>query len=181
MAQARITFIDLLLSSFSGDAHQRILKRGEYLCTPGDRSTEIFLIKSGAIRAYRISEDEEQTIRFGYSSSLMVALDSYFGNRPSELYFEALRKTEVLVFPKSRLKEVRELRQDFDQLYTEVLEHLVIQQMEREIDLLTQSPEKRYQRVLERSPSLFQEVPAKYIASYLRMTPETLSRLRNID
>lgn len=50
--------------------------------------------------------------------------------------------------------------------------------LEREIDLLTSSPFERYNRILERSPQVFQEIPLKYIASYLRMTPETLSRLR---
>ncbi len=63
-------------------------------------------------------------------------------------------------------------------LWLTILEQLVYQQIERERDLLTASPADRYHRVLERSPQLFQEVPNKYIAAYLRMTPETLSRLK---
>jgi CRP/FNR family transcriptional regulator, anaerobic regulatory protein len=59
------------------------------------------------------------------------------------------------------------------------MESLIVQQIEREVDLLTASPTERLARVLKRSPNLFQEVPLKYIASYLRMTPETLSRIRN--
>jgi CRP/FNR family transcriptional regulator, anaerobic regulatory protein len=60
-----------------------------------------------------------------------------------------------------------------------MLETLLTQQIEREVDLLTASPTERLSRVLKRSPNLFQEVPLKYIANYLRMTPETLSRIRN--
>jgi len=63
--------------------------------------------------------------------------------------------------------------------YIALLETLVVQQMERELDLLTPSPLGRLARVQQRSPHLFQEIPLKYIASYLRMTPETLSRIRN--
>ncbi len=59
-----------------------------------------------------------------------------------------------------------------------MMQQLVYQQLEREVDLLTQSPKERYKRVLKRSPQLFQEIPARHIASYLRMTPETLSRLK---
>ena len=59
-----------------------------------------------------------------------------------------------------------------------ILGDLIFQQMERERDILTSSPIKRYKRVLSRSPQLFQEIPNKYIASYLRMTPETLSRIK---
>lgn len=51
-------------------------------------------------------------------------------------------------------------------------------EIEREIDILTFSPAERLNRVQERSPHLFQEIPSKYIAAYLRMTPETLSRIR---
>ncbi|HEU5148245.1 MAG TPA: Crp/Fnr family transcriptional regulator, partial [Chryseosolibacter sp.] len=63
--------------------------------------------------------------------------------------------------------------------YAALLESLITQQIEREVDLLIHSPAERLKRVLERSPNLFQEIPLKYIASYLRMTPETLSRIRN--
>ena len=55
---------------------------------------------------------------------------------------------------------------------------LLLQQLEREVDILTTSPKLRYERVLKRSPRLFQEIPHKHIAAYLRMSPETLSRLK---
>jgi len=64
------------------------------------------------------------------------------------------------------------------QIWLEVLNQLIYQQIEREQDLLITSPIERYKRVLQRSPLLFQEIPNKYIASYLRMTPETLSRIK---
>ena len=63
-------------------------------------------------------------------------------------------------------------------LWIAILENLVQQQMDREKDLLIDSPLERYNRVLKRSPKLFQEIPHKYIANYLRMSPETLSRLK---
>ena len=59
-----------------------------------------------------------------------------------------------------------------------ILESFVLQQMERERDILTSSPMERYNRVLKRSPLLFQEIPNKYIASYLGVTPESFSRIR---
>ena len=59
-----------------------------------------------------------------------------------------------------------------------ILGHAILDLMEREQDLLISSPAERFNRVLARSPQLFQEVPNKYIASYLNMTPETLSRLK---
>jgi CRP-like cAMP-binding protein len=71
------------------------------------------------------------------------------------------------------------LKQDSNRLWwMGVLENLVLQQLEREIDILTNSPKERYLRVLKRSPQLFQEIPNRHIANYLRMSPETLSRLK---
>ena len=58
------------------------------------------------------------------------------------------------------------------------MEYLIYTQLEREKDILISSPHTRYERVLKRSPQVFQYVPHKYIASYLRMSPETLSRLK---
>jgi hypothetical protein len=55
---------------------------------------------------------------------------------------------------------------------------IITQQVERTIDLLTSSFSERLERVLKHSPDLFKEIPLKYIASYLRMTPETLSCIR---
>ena len=63
-------------------------------------------------------------------------------------------------------------------MWTKILEDLILQQMEREVDILTTSPKERYLRVLKRSPQLFQEIPNKYIANYLRMSAETFSRLK---
>jgi CRP-like cAMP-binding protein len=76
------------------------------------------------------------------------------------------------------MKLVNESQESLQQ-YTALLESLITQQIDREVDLLITSPTVRLTRVLQRSPNLFQEVPLKYIASYLRMTPETLSRIRS--
>lgn len=67
-------------------------------------------------------------------------------------------------------------------IYTKILEKLLVDQLEREQDLLLPSPRERYQRVLKRNPQLFQQIPHRHIAVYLGMTEETFSRLKkNID
>jgi len=154
------------------------IKRNEFLCSAGDVCTSLFLIESGAFRAYRIEDGEEQSIRFGYQGSILVALDAYFSESTTHLYIQALRKATVSIIPKSTVDRLIDDDDQFKSAYLKLLENFSLQQMEREIDLLTQSPQERYSRVLQRSPALFQEIPLKYIASYLRMSPETLSRLR---
>ncbi|WP_369801343.1 hypothetical protein [Tenacibaculum finnmarkense] len=73
-------------------------------------------------------------------------------------------------------------KKEYQDVWNVFLNDFMYQQIEREIDLITYSPQKRFNRIFKRSPKLFQEIPQKYIASYLRMAPETLSRiLKNLD
>ena len=93
---------------------------------------------------------------------------------------QAIKKSRIRVITKEIV--LNDLAADvYQKWWIEVLENLVLQQMEREIDLLTASPKERYLRVLKRSPALFQEIPHRYIANYLRMSAETLSRLKSLD
>lgn len=154
------------------------LQRNEYLKVQGSTDTRLYHITKGCLRVFVVDEFEEHTIRFGYTGNVIAALDSFITEQPSDMFIQALRKTEVKVLEKAPYMEFVKSTPERFQCWMQILEQLVYQQLERERDLLTASPADRYQRVLERSPQLFQEVPNKYIAAYLRMTPETLSRLK---
>ncbi|MFZ6052473.1 Crp/Fnr family transcriptional regulator [Halocola ammonii] len=152
--------------------------RGELLVSKGDRSTDLFWIKSGSVRVYLLDDEREHTIRFGYNGSFITALDSFITGNPTSLWIEILRKAEIWKVDKSTFDKFIQAKPERLTRWLTLVEHLTFQQFERELDLLTSSPAKRFQRVLNRSPRVFQEIPHKYIASYLRMTPETLSRLQ---
>ena len=154
------------------------LKRNEYLKVKGSTDTNLYYVKSGSLRVFIEDEFEEHTIRFGYEGDFISALDSHITEKPSPFYIQAIRKTELKTVSKETFMGIINSKPEYLQLWQQMLSQLVYQQMEREVDILTYSPTERYRRVLERSPRLFQEIPAKYIASYLRMTPETLSRLK---
>ncbi|MEL6559713.1 MAG: Crp/Fnr family transcriptional regulator [Bacteroidota bacterium] len=156
---------------------EKTIQRNEFLVTAGTTDQNTYLVLEGAIRVFLSINEEEHTIRFGYKNSIITPLHSFFENKPSPFYFQAIRKSTVLIMPKRKLEAFITSNPEGMSLYNKLLEELVLQQMEREIDILTTSPAERLKRVLERSPKLFQEIPSKYIASYLRMTPETLSRI----
>lgn len=159
-------------------ANIRELRKNEYLKVGGSIDTNIYFVASGSIRIFVYSESEEHTIRFGYQHDFVVELDSFFTGQPSDLYLQTLSRTTVKVLHKSVFETW--IHQDLEwlSLWNKALQALIVDHLEREQDLLISSPQERYQRVLSRSPQLFQEVPHKYIANYLRMTPETLSRIK---
>lgn len=153
------------------------IDRNEFLKVKGSIDTNLYYIVSGSLRIFVLDDYVEQTIRFGYKENLIVSLDSFLTGSPSNLYIQAIKKTVVKVVTKEQINIFLE-KENNQNLWTKILENLVVQQMEREIDILTNSPKERYERVLKRSPQLFQEIPNRHIANYLRMSAETLSRLK---
>lgn len=154
------------------------LDRNEYLSTSGTIDTDIYFIEEGSLKIYVINDAEEQIIRFGYQNNIIASLDSFLSEKPSDFYIQAIKKSTVKVISKADFMAFLNSDPSYLKLWVAILEDMVLQQMEREKDLLIISPKERYERVLKRSPQLFQEIPNKHIANYLRMKPETLSRLK---
>ncbi|MBP9794204.1 MAG: Crp/Fnr family transcriptional regulator [Flavobacterium sp.] len=154
------------------------IERNEFLKVKGSIDTNIYFVESGSLRIFVLDDCEEQIIRFGYENDLIVSLDSFLTEKPSDFYIQAIKKTTVRVIPKKKFIEFINQNDTNKKLWITILEDLVVQQIEREKDILTSSPKLRFERVLKRSPKLFQEIPNKHIANYLRMSPETLSRLK---
>lgn len=154
------------------------LNRKEFLKVQGSIDTNLYFVVSGSLRIYVLDEFEENIIRFGYKNNFIASLDSFLSEKPSDLYIQAIKKTVLKVIKKVTFMNFIESSEENIKVWQIMLGDLILQQMERERDILTSSPKERYKRVLARSPQLFQEIPNKYIALYLRMTPETLSRIK---
>lgn len=153
------------------------IDRNEFLKLSGSIDTNIYFVESGSLRIFISDDVGGQIIRFAYKDNIFVALDSFLTGKSSGFSIQAIKKTVVKVISKQQFIRFLEIEKNRN-LWTKILENLVLQQMEREIDLLINSPKERYERVLQRSPQLFQEIPNRYIANYLRMSAETLSRLK---
>lgn len=154
------------------------LPRNAYLKEAGSIDTNLYLVEEGSLRIFVLDGQEQRIVRFGYENDLIVALDSLLTGVASDFAIQTIKKARLQVLPKHVLMRFVQADLRHLLLWNAALEALVIQQLEREKDLLISSPSHRYERVLKRSPQLFQQIPHKYIANYLRMTPETLSRLK---
>lgn len=154
------------------------LKRNEFLSMAGSTETNLYYIDSGSLKISIMDNQEEHIVRFGYKHNIIAALDSFISNNPSEFYIQALKKTTLKVVCKKDFFQLLYSNINVKKLWDDLVLQLILQQLDREKDILIRSPQERYNRVLKRSPQLFQEIPNKYIASYLRMSPETLSRIK---
>ncbi|MGB3800066.1 MAG: Crp/Fnr family transcriptional regulator [Lewinella sp.] len=174
---AGLTSIYELLDAAGIWTRSRTLKRGEYLMLPGHRDRDLYYVTSGTLVATANIDGEEQCMRFGYAGDIVAAIDTHIGGEASTFGIKALRRSELRIAGYTDYRAFMHADPERRLVWEQSMEWLIQGLLEREIDLLTPSPEDRYRRVLARSPRLFQEVPAKYIANYLRMTPETLSRI----
>lgn len=172
------TFRDKLLQVIDKIPTQKNFVRGDFLLEKGATERNLYFVEKGAVRVFLMNDAEEQTIRLGYKGYFINSFASFVTEKPSDFYIDVIRKSTIKIIPKSYLEALANENLENLRLYATFLEMMVVQQLEREIDLLTPSFSQRLERVLKRSPDLFKEIPLKYIASYLRMTPETLSRIR---
>lgn len=154
------------------------LKRNEYLKLQDTVDTKIYYIHSGSLKISIVQDKEEQIVRFGYDGELIVALDSFITGQPSGFLIQAIKKCELWTAERADFLDFMHSSAEHTRTYISILEQLALQQIEREKDLLISSPKDRFERVFSRNPRLFQMIPNKHIANYLRMTPETLSRLK---
>ncbi|MEL6812725.1 MAG: Crp/Fnr family transcriptional regulator [Bacteroidota bacterium] len=156
----------------------KVFKRGAYIKRPNTVDTAVYFVVSGSLRVFFSEGEDEHILYFGYKNSLITDIDSFFSEEKSELAIQALKRTQVCYVSKQDFMRFIHSSEENRSLWDRVVADLIRFQTEREKDLFAASPVKRYERTMTRRPDLFQEIPNKYIASYLRMTPETLSRIR---
>lgn len=152
--------------------------RWEYIKNANSIDTNLYFIEKGCVRVYFLEDSHEHALYFGYEGSLVSDLNSFFSESKSSLIIQCINKTKVKVISKARFNDFIQNHPSNSQLWIDVLSELSLWHLERQKDLLINSPSERFNRTLLRQPLLFQKVPHKYIASYLRMTPESFSRLQ---
>ncbi len=154
------------------------LRRGDFLVRPGQAEQRLCLVRTGLLRVYYPTPaGEEICVGFGHAGSLLCSFPSFVTGDLSEYAIQALRQTELLAISRVDFQRLVQQVPALANFWRAELEKTLVGRMEHEIDLLLPEPAQRLARLRRRNPGIFQRVPGKYLASYLRMSPETLSRL----
>ena len=157
-----------------------IVKKKEYLLRKNQREDYLYFIISGCIALIVESENKSSVLGFGYDSSIITSFISFSTQNPSELSLVAISDTELLKISKRELNQLINSHPEIAKWYHSLIEKSLIGHLNRQIELATLSPKDSYKVFIERSGHLVNSIPLKYISSYLNMTPETLSRVRNM-
>jgi CRP-like cAMP-binding protein len=158
--------------------HRISFKRNDLLIDKGQVETKLFFVVDGTMRIYFPNEAEEICVGFAYKNNLICSYPSFIKQEPSDYLIQALSKIELVAIVRQDFYSLFDRYPKIERAWRMLEEEALVGKIERETEMLTFTPEERYNRLLKRSPHIFQLIPRKYIASYLRMTPETLSRIR---
>jgi len=138
----------------------------------------IYFIKQGIIRYFVPKETNDLTFGFSFENDIGSAYDSFINQLPSIYQIETLTDTVVWRINYSDLMDFYNTTQIGNQIGRVIGEELYTKAIKRELSLLSETAEQRYENLFHERPELIQQIPLKYIASYIGITPQALSRIR---
>lgn len=153
--------------------------KGEKILQEGEVCRNISYIEKGLVRQFYFKNGKEVTEHLGVDHSIFMCIESLFKEVPSRLQVEALEPTLVYALPKAKLEAAAMRNVNIQMLYRKILEESLIQSQIHADLVRFESAPNRYKRLCDLSPQVVLRAPLTYIANYLQMTPETLSRIRS--
>lgn len=127
---------------------------------------------------YYFSGDTEVSAWFSLPGSIAMEVHSFISGTPSECSLHAINNCEVLVLPKSTLEQLYSKYPVVHELMRKIWEEALLLVIPRFLSLQNDSAEQRYLQLLQQ-PELLHNIPQKYLASFIGVTPTSLSRIRN--
>lgn len=154
-------------------------KRNDILLTKNQTSSKYYFINKGCIRLFTTSKDGNENSRyFAFEGSFVTALPSFIDQLPAEEYLQTIQKSELLFISRKDFYSLVDTIPQFAKLYTEILEHGFIMAQKRIYGFQGFDALEKVTWVIKHQPKLLLNVSNKMVASYLGLSPSTLSRIK---
>ncbi|MCH2021699.1 MAG: Crp/Fnr family transcriptional regulator [Saprospiraceae bacterium] len=151
------------------------IQKKESLLIAGETCRNIYFVKKGAVKEYYMSDNKEFIQNFYFEGSMACQFNSFLSQTASDSYLEALEGSEIWILSYEDFQIISKTNSELNQH----LSFCMAKNNANRVNLLMVNDSMmRYEKFLEEEPDVQQRVPQYMIASYLGMTPETLSRLR---
>ena len=153
--------------------------KGQMILSEGEICKHVYYIERGLIRQFYFKNGKQITEHLREDRSIFMCIESLFREEPTKLQVEAIEPTWVYALPKQKLEQVALHNVNIQILYRKILEESLITSQVHADLVRFETAQARYKRMCKLSPQVILRAPLVYIASYLQMTPETLSRVRS--
>lgn len=154
------------------------LKKGDIFLSEGQISTQMCYVYKGLVRQFYYKKNRDLTEHFSCENQMFICIDSFLRQRPTNLLVEALENTTLYGIPHDPLIKLASEDYEIEQMYRCLLENSLILSQKKMDSLRLENANERYTRLLKENPEIILRAPLSHVASYLFMTPETLSRVR---
>lgn len=165
---------DLLCSILS----EQTLKKGELLLKEGDIAQDIFWVGKGMLRQFYYKDGRDVTEHFACEYQGALCINSLFLQEPSTMLIEALEDSTILRMPYQKYIELAQKHPQLATLLRKILEGSLIMSQQKADSWRYETVHERYERFQREYPDAAKRASVNHIASYLLMTPESLSRVR---
>jgi len=152
--------------------------KNEIILREGETCENIYWVVKGLVRQFYYKNKKELTEYMATENSIVMCIESLFLEEPTRLQIQALEPSIIYSLPKAELEQAAIKCINIQMLYRKILEESLIISQHHADMLRFETAQDRYAKLVKRSPQLVLRAPLVYIASYLQMTPETLSRVR---
>jgi len=154
------------------------LKRKELLLSEGDICKHSYFVSKGCLRYFYSVDGHEHTGQFFFENNWYTDLESFLTGKPSRQNIEALEPTQIITISKDSLESLYTLNPKFERFGRLMTERAFIGIKQRTEMLTNQSAEERYLNLIRERPKVIERIPQHYIASYIGIQPQSLSRIR---
>jgi CRP-like cAMP-binding protein len=155
------------------------LKRGDYFIREGSCCTTVAFVESGILRSfYTTPEGEEMTYCISFQNSFMTAYSSFITGLPTQETIQAITPVSLLVLSKKDVEHFFQTSTNWLKFGKMMAEKEYLELEKRVFAYQRESARTRYENLLLNQPEYLEQIPLKYLASYLGITPRHLSRLR---
>jgi len=153
------------------------VKKGELLLSHGQICKDIYFVNKGCLRLYYIADGVEITVWFSFEDNSAIELSSFLSGKPTEYFIEAIENTEFLSLNKSELLNLYKGYPEMESIMRSFWEDVILNLLQRFTALQKDTAEERYLSLADQTKYM-QRIPQKYLASYIGVTPTSLSRIR---
>lgn len=150
----------------------KIVKEGQY-------SDKTFFIAEGCARAFYLKEGKDISDWFAFENDFISSINSFFLNIPSPHFIETTEPCLLLQITRADVLILSDKHREFDRLGKLIVTKTMLQLQQRIVSMQFETAQQKYDNLIKLRPDITQRIPLTHIASYLGITLETLSRIRN--
>lgn len=154
-------------------------KKGEILIQPGEICDWLGFINTGVVRHYHAVDGKEHIGEIYFAGQIVTDYCSYTLQEQSLIYIDVIRECEMLVIRRPNMEMLKQTMPGILKFIAGYLARTYISNFQRNSSLLLESAETRYLKLLRERPEIIREAPLYMVASFIGITPEALSRIRN--